>query len=188
MPENEKDKLSAWEIIKSKTVLKTPLFVIKNYRCKKANGHLLDYYVHEGPDSVLCVCIIDEGYIVVERQYRLTMRSISMDYPAGFVNTNDRTIEQAALRELREETGYVAQSAKYLFSLSKDSAFIHGKLHVFLVEKSTPCPQNIDQSDLIKIELLKPAELLNAIETGEMSCAYCISTTLRLARMLNWNI
>ncbi len=179
--------LSPWKVLDSEESLRTPWFTIHRYSCETPTGRIVpSYYVHEALDGVMCACLTDGGLVVVERQYRFPLRSVSMDYPAGSVEPGDKDLEQAALRELREETGFVADSAKHLFSLSKDPSFSSGKMHIFLITEAKQVTKHRDPNELAVIDRLSPTQVLKAVKTGEMSCAFCVATTLRLAQILNW--
>lgn len=188
MPESDDKLLAPWKVLGCEESFRTPRFVIQKYSCEVPTGRLVpEYYVHEAPDSVLCACITEEGLVVVERQYRFALRAVSMDYPAGSVEPGDQNLEQAALRELREETGFLAERAKYLFSLAKDPAFSAGKMHVFLATGARRSNRSKDPLEAVVVDLLRPAEVLNAVGTGKISCAFCVATTLRIAQLLNWS-
>lgn len=182
-----KNLLEAWKITEEKTVLKTPWFSIQKYSAIKPSGSKVpSFYVHNAKDSVMCVCVTKEGKVIVERQWRLPLKSISMDYPAGSVEKKDKSLAEAALRELKEETGYTSQNAKFIFSLYKDPGFSSSKIHVFLVENAVRINEVTDDRELVETVLLEPKEILDAVDSGEISCALCVATTLKVATMLNW--
>src|ERR1039458_9331285 len=65
------------------------------------------YYVIEGADYVSIFAQREDGKIILVRQYRPAVEEMTLELPAGTVATGELP-EQAALRELEEETGYTA--------------------------------------------------------------------------------
>ncbi len=187
MPKRDHKALAPWRVLAVEESLHTPWFSIRKYSCELTPDHVLrDYYVHEGPDSVMCACMTEEGLIVLERQYRFPLRAVSMDYPAGSVEPGDKDLEHAALRELEEETGFIADRVKHLFSLSKDPSFSTGNMHVFLATGARSSGKGPDPTERVVVDLLRPEEVMEAVRTGKISCAFCVATTLWLAQLFNW--
>src|SRR6266849_434672 len=167
MSAHEENVLKPWRVLESEEGFRTPWFCIQKYSCETPMG-VVPYYVHEGPDSVLCACVTDDGFVVVERQYRFPMRRVSMDYPGGYIKSEDSNAQDAALRELREETGFVAHTATHLFTLSKDPAFSSGKVHVFLATDVSRRGTSRDPTETLVVEELRPNVILEAVARGEM--------------------
>lgn len=75
------------------------------------DGHEIDWYYADVPESVMVVPVTDEGNVVFVRQYRHNLKSDTLELPAG-VRDGDEALESAAVRELTEETGHeLANSA-----------------------------------------------------------------------------
>jgi ADP-ribose pyrophosphatase len=69
------------------------------------DGYEVDWYYTDTPPSVLVVPVTEAGNLVMVRQYRHNLKRRVLEFPAGVVDDGEG-IEEAALRELLEETGY----------------------------------------------------------------------------------
>jgi ADP-ribose pyrophosphatase len=65
-----------------------------------------EYIVH--PGAVMVVPILDDGRLVMERQFRYPMKRVMLEFPAGKIDAGEPPFT-TALRELTEETGYTAR-------------------------------------------------------------------------------
>jgi ADP-ribose pyrophosphatase len=74
-------------------------------RVEMPDGYQTDWYFVDTPPSVLVVPITAAGDLVMVRQYRHNLRRHVLEFPAGVVEDGEG-LEDAALRELLEETGY----------------------------------------------------------------------------------
>jgi ADP-ribose pyrophosphatase len=70
------------------------------------DGYECDWYYIDTPPSVMVVPVTSDGLIVMVRQYRHNLKRHVLELPAGTVSDGEST-EDAARRELTEETGYV---------------------------------------------------------------------------------
>jgi len=69
------------------------------------DGYECDWYFVDTPPSVLVVPVTEAGNLVMVRQYRHNLKRHVLEFPAGVVDDGEG-VEEAALRELLEETGY----------------------------------------------------------------------------------
>ena len=65
-----------------------------------------EYIVH--PGAVMMVPILDDGRLVMERQFRFPMERVMLEFPAGKIDSGEHPFD-CARRELAEETGYTAR-------------------------------------------------------------------------------
>lgn len=70
------------------------------------DGEKIEWYFVDTPASVLVVPVAADGQLVMVRQYRRNLRRYTLEFPAGEIAAGESP-EDAALRELAEETGYV---------------------------------------------------------------------------------
>ena len=81
---------------------------------------------HNG--AVAMVPIKENGDVVMVEQYRYACGAAVLELPAGKIDKGESDPEKAAERELREETGYSAENAKYLGSINTSVAYSEGRL------------------------------------------------------------
>ena len=159
------------------TTLKTPWFSIQKHTVQLPSGVEHDYYIHHAEDSALCVCITEDNKILIEKQYRPAIKKISIDYPAGRMERKDKDISQTMLRELREETGYIASSLKKLAVIDKEPSFSTSRMHIFLVKGIIQDKKNLDPTENIVIDFVEPSRIVAMILSKKISCTFCISAT-----------
>lgn len=175
---NKKSILEPWKTISEKIVFENKWFKIKEKHMKTAKGVELDYYIHEAPDSVICVCVNDEGQILIEKQYRPAIDRVSIDYPAGRSEIDDASTEEAIRRELLEEVGFSVKFIKNLQAIDTEPAFSMKKMHVFLAKGSINKDATPEETEDILSKFVEPEEILEMISNREMTCTFCISSTL----------
>ncbi|MDO4787906.1 MAG: NUDIX hydrolase [Johnsonella sp.] len=153
------------ELVYEGTVLK----VYKDY--VEANGHqaVWDYIHHEGAAAVLP--ITREGKILMVRQYRNALDRVTLELPAGKVDSPGEEKRICAYRELEEETGRRASSPEdleFLIRVNTTVAFCNEEIDVFIarnLEKTAQCP---DEDEVIEAEEWELEDLLALIYRGEI--------------------
>lgn len=92
--------------------------------------------VHD--DAVAIVPVTEDGRVVLLRQYRQPIRDYVLEVPAGTLDHDGETIEQAAARELAEEAGYAAERLEHLVTFYNSAGWTDERTHVYLGRGARP--------------------------------------------------
>jgi ADP-ribose pyrophosphatase len=95
------------------------------------------HYVIQGKDFVVIVAVTRENRLLLVRQYRPAVAEVTLELPAGHIDPGE-TPEQAARRELLEETGHEADNFKLLANLSPSVARFTSRMYCFFAADARP--------------------------------------------------
>jgi ADP-ribose pyrophosphatase len=115
----------------------------------------------EHPGGVGIVPILDDSILFV-RQYRIAVSKEIVEIPAG-MRENGESPEEAAGRELEEETGYQAGRLKLMAGFFVSVGYTSEKIHVFLAEnlkKTIQKPDSDENLVIVKVKISDIPELL----------------------------
>lgn len=94
-----------WQAIGSSMAMETPYFSVRVDKCQLEDGATIDYFVWQSILLFLVLAITSEGRAILVKQYRHPVGQVSLELPGGGPIEGE-TIQEAAMRELQEETGF----------------------------------------------------------------------------------
>ncbi len=118
--------------------------------------------------AVAIVPITDEGKVIVERQYRYPMGRVMLEIPAGKIDSIEEEPLEAAKRELREETGYSAESWIPLGNYQPSPAYCQEKIVMYLAKNLKKGRQELDDGEFLNVEEIPLEELYQDILDGKI--------------------
>ena len=132
------------------------------------NGLEATFGVIRHPGASLAVPVLEDGRVVILRQYRFAVASRLLEFPAGTLDPGEDPLSTME-RELQEETGYAASQWASLGALVPGPGSSDEVIHLFLARGLTALdqpPAGDDDEDL-EVLLLEPAQLEAAIASGD---------------------
>jgi ADP-ribose pyrophosphatase len=158
-----------WQRLGSEWLMETPYFSLRSDRLRLPDGGIKDpYYVIERPDAAIIFPLTTDSEVVLVRQYRPPLDMMELGLPAGLVEEGERP-EEAARRELSEETGYTGGDWEPLGSVASSPSLKDNWAYLFLarsVEETTaPDP---DEHELVEVVRVPVTVLLDFVRSGKI--------------------
>ena len=121
-----------WRKLSTQSVLRTPYYGVRLDRLRHPQGHELDYYVIEFARQAVGVVPVDEdGEVLLVQQWRHPVEKLTWSVPAGAIDRGESPAD-AALRELREETGHTAEKLEPLYHYHPTIGVADQTFHLFV--------------------------------------------------------
>ena len=115
-----------------------------------------EYIVH--PGAVMVVPLLDDGRLVMERQFRYPLGRVLLEFPAGKLDAGE-SVQHCAQRELAEETGYRAAEWARACLIHNACAYSTEGIEIWFARGLQAGARQLDAGELIDLCLLTEAEL-----------------------------
>jgi 8-oxo-dGTP pyrophosphatase MutT (NUDIX family) len=166
----DKERL-IWTEEGRKQVFKCGIFSIWESYCKAPEtesgcGETHTFSVLDTKDWAIVIPVLSfpEGNkFVMVWQWRHGSKNLSLEFPGGVFEAGENPGE-AALRELKEETGYIPGKLVKLGEFSPNPAIMTNKVHFFLAEDlNIPGKQHLDEDEYVEVVLVDTAEVIQGM-------------------------
>ncbi len=145
-----------------------------------------EYITH--PGAVAMLALLDNGNLVMERQFRYPLHREFIELPAGKIDDGE-DILVTAQRELLEETGYVASEWVHLTTAWPCIGYSDERMEYFLARGLKHVGRNLDEGEFLEVFELSPADAMEWIRLGKINDSKTIVGLFWLEKALNsgWN-
>jgi ADP-ribose pyrophosphatase len=154
--------------ISSEIIDKNPWWEYKRDRFISSGGVGADYYYGETHGNVIIIPVLDDGRLVLVRQYRYLGEKYSVEFPGGGIKEGESPTE-AANREFLEETGYKTDNLIKLGTFEPCVGLVKDMSHVFIANELTETQQpKSEGAEHTEVILRRVDEFENMVKQGEI--------------------
>ncbi|AOW14292.1 ADP-ribose pyrophosphatase [Hydrogenophaga crassostreae] len=141
------------------------------------------------PGAVMVIGLLDDGRVVLERQYRHPMQAVMIEFPAGKLDPGEASLV-CAQRELLEETGYSAREWAYAGQLAPTIAYSDERLDIWFARGLTLGERQLDEGEFLDVFAALPGELQDWCWHGQVIDAKTLVGALWLQNVLSgaWSL
>lgn len=118
------------------------------------------------PGSVAAIPLLDNGDVLLVKQYRYPAGEVILEIPAGKMEPGE-TPDASIRRELMEEIGYDPGHLVHLVTFWSSPGFSDEVLHLYLAKELKVCKQDGDCDEFIEVVKMNKIEWLNQLRSGK---------------------
>ena len=143
---------------------------------------LREYVVH--PGAVMVIALLDDGQVVMERQYRYPLQRAMLEFPAGKLDPGEDPWA-CAQRELLEETGYRARQWARAGLLHPVISYATEFIDIWFARDLQAGERDLDDGEFLDVLPVSPQALLAACRDGVVTDAKTLTGALWLQNVLS---
>ncbi|MEI7842667.1 MAG: NUDIX hydrolase [Gallionellaceae bacterium] len=125
-----------------------------------------EYLKH--PGAVAVIALLDNGNLIMERQFRYAPQQEFIELPAGKIDHGEDTLITAK-RELLEETGYVASEWTHLSTAWPCIGYADERMEYYLARGLTHKGRQLDEGEFLEVFELSPADAIEWVRLGKIT-------------------
>ena len=168
-----------WKTTTKKTVAENPFLKLEeHWREEEGTGRHGYFFIVHAPDWVNIVAITDDNQVVLIEQFRQGSESVELEIPSGVIGESE-TPADAAIRELREETGFERSDKSEFIKIGEvipNPAFIRNKCYTYLLTNARlTSVTHFDENENIKVHLVPRDSIEHLIKSGEIQHSLIIT-------------
>lgn len=167
-------------VLKSETVFSGQLVDVRKETVRLPTGKTAEREVVVHSEVVAMIPVLDDGRLVLVRQYRAAVERVLLEVPAGGIDPGENP-EEAAHREMIEETGYRVGRMERVYGFYSSPGFCTEYMHLIVctgLQSGTPTEET-DQLEVVELSL---DDALGRIDAGEIADAKSILALLYYAQ------
>ena len=151
-------------------------------RLPNGNDAIREVIRHIG--AVCVIPVLDNGDVIMERQYRYPLDRVILEIPAGKLDAANENRLSAIQRELREETGYTAEEWTVIGDFHPAPAYSDEFITMYMARKLRKGDRHLDADEFLDVYTVPLKDLVEDVMAGRISDAKTQVCILKAARIL----
>lgn len=152
---------------KKKLAYHAHIFDVYNDYLRLPDGKHVVYDLVNHVDGCCVLPVDEDGNLILVSQYRNAVDDITLEVPAGCMEEGEDP-GQCAVRELEEETGYIAQELRFVTKTYLAIGTSNEQTYIYIATDLKKGIRQLDPEEFIRIRRLSLAEAMTMIQTGEI--------------------
>ena len=150
------------------TIYEGMILHVEKWQVTCPNGHAAprEIVVHKGAAAV--VPVYDDGTTLLVRQHRVSVDRVTLEIPAGKLDSADEDPLECAVRELREETGLRAEKMTLLTSMLTTPGFCTEKIGIYLAQGLSEGDMHLDEDEFLGVVRMPLDEAIEMVMRGDI--------------------
>jgi len=173
----DKKTRSGWTVEEEHIYQAFKIFTVK--RSRRVNPRTqkpFDFFLMEGLSWVNVIPLTPQNEVVLVRQYRHGAEDYTLEIPGGCIEVDEPDPAVAALRELKEETGYHSREIELLGVVHPNPAMMSMKLHTYVARNCLSVGlQALDPGEDIEVIVKPLPEVLELVRHGGITHALVVA-------------
>ena len=189
-----------WEEVRTEHIIKDEWIDFRKSAWRFPDGTVFEpFYSYSRRDYVVVVASDTDGKYICVRQFRQGIREVTTEFPAGGMERsdgreyrereNDASGEdalEAAMRELKEETGYETEEWTHLLTVPSNATIADNYAYVYMAKNCRKVSeQHLDDTEYLNVELHTAEEIEEMITSGKFQQSVHIMAWLLARRRTN---
>ena len=154
--------------LKTKKVYEYRFLSVDEDEVLLSNGKQTKRIILRHPGGAAVLPITTDGEILLIKQYRYPIHQALYEVPAGKLDDDDPSSLTCAMRELEEETGYVSNEVKKIYTIHPCVGYSDEKLDLFIAFNCTKKenPKSMDSDEAIEVNTFSTDAIKSMLESG----------------------
>ncbi|MBL8502733.1 MAG: NUDIX hydrolase [Rhodocyclaceae bacterium] len=136
------------------------------------------------PGAVLMIAELPNGKLLFERQFRYPLDRVFLELPAGKIHPGEEIL-LTAQRELREETGYVAEHWHHLGTIHPCIGYSDERIEIFFARGLSHVGHALDDGEFLEVHELGLEEAIEAVRDGRLTDGKSVAGLFWAERVLS---